>query len=335
MAVELTATTEADIDKLIALFSKAFQLKGNEPLRNPALLRWKYFDPRPDWQGSRSYVLHSGQRWLAHACVCPMTIRHGGNTVNGVLLVDWLSTVPGAGAEIYRRFYPMVDVVFGNGGSTQARRTINELKYPTIGSVAMHSRPFKPLALYGGSKRSAADLLRLGRNFALSMAPGHTLSPGWRSTQVSQFTEEHRAICDHSPEGFLQTVRSPEHLNYYLRCPLAKMSGHAVYQGSALQGYFILAEFQTESKLVDLRINSVNPEHWAAGIALATRAASQLAAPMLLVSSTLPLMTQGLQANRFRHFEDDPLYLYDPADRLNASKLPLHITPFDGDQAYQ
>lgn len=335
MAVELTATGTTDIDRLLALFTKAFHLKGGEPLLNPSLLQWKYFDPRPDWPGSRSYVLHSGDRWMAHACVCPMPFQVGDKPVRGVLLVDWLSAVPGAGAHIYRRFYPLIDVLFGNGGSTQARRTIQELKYPVIGAVEMYARVFKPFDLYSRGRRGAADLLRLGRNVFQVAMPSYRPAGEWRSEHLTQFTAAHASLCGHTPHAYLQTIRSPELLNYYLRCPLARISGYAIWQGREARGYFLLGEFASETKLVDLRLHSAHPEAWAAAVALVAEEAAKLAPPMLFASSTFPLLSEALRKNAFRHFGADPLYLHDPEGRLTSSNLPLHITPFDGDQAYQ
>ena len=82
MAIELVQLQSSAIEELSAFLKKHFKLPDARQF-DPDILQWKYFDPRPDWDGSRSYVLKSGARWLAHAGVCPMVFERGGEKFGG------------------------------------------------------------------------------------------------------------------------------------------------------------------------------------------------------------------------------------------------------------
>jgi hypothetical protein len=104
-------------------------------------------------------------------------------------------------------------------------------------------------------------------------------------------------------------------------------------RGSELRGCFLLAQVGAEIRLADLRILSNGAEEWSAAVALALRTAANSTAAFMTASSSLPPLNDAIRANRFRWFQADPVYLYDPKASFTAADS-LHITPFDGDQAY-
>jgi hypothetical protein len=240
-----------------------------------------------------------------------------------------VSASPGAGAEIYKRFYPQIDVLFGNGGSTGARRTIEGLGYPVVASVELFARPLKPWGLFLSRRRSGVGraAARLARDIFLAAAP--LASTGdLRAEPIVEFRD--RSLVEAEPAaGYWQTERSPELLNYFLKCPYARVTAYAVHEAERSCGYFLLADFGDEIRLVDLRARVGD---WTSVIALAAQAAARTTGAYMTVSTTFEPMRAALAANRFRSIQQDPLYLYDPDGRLE--KGPFHITPFDGDQAY-
>jgi hypothetical protein len=335
MAIELVPLSSPDIEALAAFLTKHFKMSSDVPQWERAKLQWKYFEARPDWDGARSYVLQSGNRWLAHAGVCPAVLECGAQKIRTIQLLDWVSASPGAGAEIFRRFYPQIDALLSNGGSGGARRTYEALGHTVLSSVDYFMRPLKPWGLFRTrvSKGWAGALARLARNAAVASVPLYSPEVGWKSERLPIFLRSHQALCGGIRAlPFWQAERSPELGNYFLKCPLAKMSAYQA-GNSSVQGYFILADLGTEIRLVDVRISSDRPEHWASMVSSATREAARSSAAIMTTFASFPLMKRALQANRFRWFQADPLYLYDPKGLL-PKDASLHITPCDGDQAY-
>lgn len=332
MAIELVQLQSSALEELSAFLKKHFKSPDARQF-DPEILQWKYFDPRPDWDGPRSYVLKSGSRWLAHAGVCPMVFERGEEKVRGILLVDWVSASPGAGAEIFRRFYPMIDVLFGNGGSSGARATFQTLEYPTRGAVDYYTYPLKPWGLFREQAVRGVGIAaaRLVRNLSAPSAP--SAPSGWSARRIGELKPEHAALCAGTRLSFWQTGRDLSLASYYLRCPLAEVSAYEVRKGSELRGCFLLGQIGSEIRLVDVRLTSEAPEDWSATVALAIQFAAETSASFMIASASLPLLNDAIRANRFRWFQADPLYLYDPKGCFPAD-AGLHITPWDGDQAY-
>lgn len=334
MAIELIQLQSSAIEELSAFLKKHFKLPDAAQF-GPEMLAWKYFDARPDWDGPRAYVLKSGAKWLAHAGVCPMVFERGSQKIRGILLVDWVSASPGAGAEIFRRFYPMIDVLFGNGGSPGARATFQTLEYPTRGAVEYYTYPLKPLELFHeqSARGFGGAAARLVRNLVSAATPAPSPGRGWSARRVEGFTPFHADLWEGHGLPFLQTDRSVPLVDYYLCCPLAQVSAYEVRQDSKLRGCFLLAQTGSEIRLVDARLPSDDTRDWSMLVTLAKQCASETSASFMTASASMPLLNGAIRANRFRWFQSDPVYLYDPKGFIKPTDK-LHIVPFDGDQAY-
>src|ERR1700732_4333791 len=134
MALDLRPIGPEDLEPLVAFLMKHFRVTAEAPIVNREQMTWKFWESRPDWEGSRSYVLASGSRWLSHVAACPMPMDTANGGVTGALLVDWVSASSGAGAEGFRRCYGLMDVIYGQGGSSSARATMLNLGFRTEGA---------------------------------------------------------------------------------------------------------------------------------------------------------------------------------------------------------
>jgi hypothetical protein len=227
----------------------------------------------------------------------------------------------------------MIDVLFGNGGSGGARATFQTLEYPTRGAVDYYTYPLKPWSLFREQAGRGVGMAaaRLVRNLSAQSAP--PAPSGWSARRIGELTSEHAALWDGTRRSFWQTGRSLPLVSYYLRCPLAAVSAYEVRKGSELRGCFLLGQIGSEIRLVDLRLASEDSNDWTATIALAIQCAAETTASFMIASASLPLLNEAIRANRFRWFQADPLYLYDPKGCFPPDAA-LHITPWDGDQAY-
>lgn len=337
MALELIQLDASSVPQISALLLKQFSLTPEHPLLDREQILWKYFEPRPDWDGSRSYGLMSGGRMLAHAAVCPIHFtRPVGEAIRTALVIDWVSGVPGAGTEIFKRFYTMFDAIFGESGSSRAQKIIQLLGFPKIGEVKIYSRPLRPLDLFRQRAGNGVvrNLARFGRDVVANAMPAAKIPEGWMVERVSASGDRLERICAYEPASFRQPKRSPALVSYFLKCPGVRMTGYSVRHNGVERAYFLLGDLKKEVRLADLRIASEEQLDWTATIALLLRVAQQeYSAALLIVPSSLPLLDEALENNRFRCFQHDPMYLYDP-QALFPNPLSVNMTPFDGDQAY-
>src|ERR1700722_7843680 len=101
----LVLTTPEEMSELTEFLLGVFHLSSDAPFIQPEMLRWKYFSPRPDWTGTRSYVLRSEGRIFAHGCVAPVAFRLPAGVVSGMRVIDWAGgrQAPAAGVRIMRQ----------------------------------------------------------------------------------------------------------------------------------------------------------------------------------------------------------------------------------------
>jgi hypothetical protein len=87
MPSELVLTAPEDLPELTEFLLGVFHASSDAPFVRPEMMQWKYFSPRPDWNGSRSYVMRGEGRIFAHSSVAPVTFRpqasRGGDTRHG------------------------------------------------------------------------------------------------------------------------------------------------------------------------------------------------------------------------------------------------------------
>jgi hypothetical protein len=325
-----------EIDTLTTFLREGFRVDANAPAASRELMRWKYFDRRTDWNGSRSYVSKVGEDVLAHVGVCPMPIRYAKRTIAAIHVVDWLSVTAGAGRQLLRKLLAGLDAGVAVGGSPGARLALSRMRFHVVGRVSHFVRPLRPWQRFRADAGTHLKAMaRLSRDLLHSRVPLYPVSRAWSCEAVSCFEAEHEQMLEGCSErSFAQVNRSVDLLNYFLRCPAAFMAAHvARYRGAAV-GYFILARLGAESRLVDLRLTSEHASEWATVVSLACRAASRdRQAHWFMVSSSLPLLDAAARANRFRLGSTDPVWLMDVTGQL-ADRPALHITPADGDQAY-
>jgi len=73
---------------LVSFLLATFRLPPEAPFVQPALLRWKYDEPRPDCSGPRSFIWKEGDGIAAHACMWPVTYKLISGDVTGSYLLD-------------------------------------------------------------------------------------------------------------------------------------------------------------------------------------------------------------------------------------------------------
>ena len=129
-SMRLEHTQPGDASEIIDFLRTVFQADGDVPFLAPATIQWKYFTPRPDWVGSRSYVYRDGGRIVAHGCVIPITLPLAAGDVRTISVVDWAAaaSIRGIGRSLISDLTALVDARLAFGGSTMGRQLLHRSK---------------------------------------------------------------------------------------------------------------------------------------------------------------------------------------------------------------
>jgi hypothetical protein len=324
-------------EALTRFLLKAFHLPPAAPFVDPALLDWKYDQPRPDWEGSRSFAWMDGTEIAAHACLCPVTYHAGGQEIAASYLIDWAAgrRPPGAGTLLLRKMASFFQVLLAIGGSADTRQILPKLGYKIAGELEFFVRVLRPWKQfrYDPARRGWKGPLRLARNTIWAGAPAPEVPSGWSCAAISRFDASHESLLG-AETAFPATVRIPALMNYFLACPAARMSAFVIRHGEASRGWFVLSRVGGVLRIADLRIASANQEHWKAGYAVATRAASEdLEGCELVAAASTPLGAEALRSAGFRHHHADPIFALDPKELL-IPHAPFDVSFIESDLAY-
>jgi hypothetical protein len=329
----LEPLTPAHRDALIDFLTAAFHLPKSAPFVDPRLLNWKYDDPRPDWPGSRSYAWMEGGQIAAHACLCPVAYRVGDREVKASYLIDWAAgrTSPGAGVLLLRKLASFFDVLLAIGGSKDTQQILPKLGYRLAGELAIFVRVVRPWRQFRTDPfpRGWKASLRLARNLVWSRVPAPSLPLNTTCAPISEFDSSHAPLLRAGP-----TERTPELMNYWLRCPGAAMSAYLLKDRDGFCGWFVLSRVAGVMRIADLGIRSSDPEHWRAAYAFATQTglANEQVCELIAAAST-PLAQDALLGNGFRLHHTEPIFVLDPGSLL-IGQAPLDVALIESDAAY-
>lgn len=333
MNLTFSATSPSDLPEVQSLLLSAFGVQTDAPSVEPGLLQWKYFEPIPDWQGSRAFGLRRNGRVIAHCAVYPVRLLLGNREVTSLCLMDWASRYPGAGASLSRRLMELAETTVVTGGSKEARTVIPHLQFSHYGDLEFYAQVVRPWKQFRTRPREAGwrDPARLLRNFAWSRTRLPSVSEGWSAVRITRFTEE--AWFSQASAALTFTKRDPELLNYWLRCPIGAPSGVLLLHEERPCGHVLINKLGGQARIIDIRVAAEELAAWQAAFTLATRVAIEDSdvCEILAVAST-QIAREALLQCGFRLRGREPIYLYDPG-KILTDQPALHWNLIDGDTA--
>jgi hypothetical protein len=318
LAADLVPINESDQPEIVAFLLSAFDLPADAPFVEPQLFRWKTFETRPDWSGSRGYALKQNGRTVAYGCVYPVTFHTPQRTVSSMRILDWAASrdAPGAGVTLFRKVAAMSDTAFAVGGSPQTQAIMPKIGFAPRGSIDVYARVVRPWKQFRATGGDGWKVLgRLLRNTFWSLRAVKPIAGDWSSVKVSH----------------LDTPRRPsEIMDFLARCPGANLSAHLIRQSGQERGYFLLNRVRGQSRIVDISVDSAEIAGWQAAYALAAREAGRdPQACEIMATASTDLARQAVVANGFMLRRRDPFFLYDPKGLLAE---PPALTLLDGDE---
>ncbi len=328
MSFRLEATTPDSLPEIAAFLRGVYRVSSDSPNFDPDLLAWKYYQPGPEWENSRSFVLRKQNAIVAHGSVWPVRLATPAGTVMAMRVLDWASSAPGMGVALMNQIGKRAGVVLGVGGSEDTLRVLPAMGFKHRGAARIYARVLRPWRQFRTRSFDGSRALpRLLRNTLWSRAP-LVSGAGWTCASAVP------SAFDGGAREYPESRHSAGFLEYMLRCPGAAMSYFSLSQNGVPQGYFMLSRVAGQARLADLRIGSDQTVDWIAAYATAARAAALDPQSCELVTyATVPLVCQALEANGFRMRGEMPVLALDRKNLL-CDAAHLHLGMLDDDSSY-
>jgi len=333
--VELHRTEIADLDAVASLLLSVFNSPPDAPFVNRKVLHWKYLEPGPQWEGSRSYTLRKGEKIHAHCAIWPLNLHFDDQEVTCLCYIDWASRsdLPGAGFILKKKLMKLSQTSIVVGGSAETREIVPKLGFAPIGNVESFARVVRPWKQY--RSRPAEPLMngaaRLIRNTSWGLTSISSPQKNWSTIRVESFNSK---FDFNYMSRYPTPWRDADYLNFWLRCPAAEVSGFELLRAGVPAGYFLLSRVGGQTRIADIRVGSEDPDDWKACYSLAaTTAAQNPETCEILASASTPPIIDSLKASGFRSRGSAPLFLYDP-QKLLTNHPPMFWNLIEGDAAY-
>jgi hypothetical protein len=291
MKATVRATAPSDAAAIVALLRDVFGLAENHPALDDKQLQWKYWLDRPEWPGSRSFVLERGGQLLAHAAVVPGACVWRGGRFRTAHLIDWAArrSAVGAGTALLKHIGRLTDALIAIGGSAETRAILPSLGFRAYGEAtgfARSLRPFKRAAL--GAQPPARRAIQLTRAVIWRIAAPLRRPAGWstRPMLTDEIDSFHRDFPGPS-NGPAMLEHTRDQFRYLLACPAAPTKLYAARkENSAVAGYFLLTVAPSQARLAAFGLNSDDAADWRSLFDLASERALEDPACAELVTLT-------------------------------------------------
>lgn len=296
----IRASTPEDGPAITSLLSES----GLDVDPDPRHQHWKYWQPRADWPGPRSYVMVSGGRIVAHGGIVPGTLLANTRRLRIIHVIDWAArpNALGAGVSLMKYVGHMADALLAIGGSDQTLRLLPHLGYRPHGVATGYVRTLRPLRiLRRGAKPTWKLLPRLARNMIWAWSAPAARIPGWEARRIEAGQIDSLAGVMPVATGDTAVLeRSSDALRHALECPIASMELYSVLHAGTLRGYFLLTRVPGQTRLADCWLDSGQPSDWRAllGCAVA-KAARHADAAEIVAWASEPILMRALLESGF------------------------------------
>jgi hypothetical protein len=329
------AATPADVPAIIALFAQLEERPNVEPQD----MHWKYWEPRADWTGPRSFVLTRDDAILAHGGIVPGSCVWDSRRVRTLHVIDWVADPREVGAGIALMNYvgEQTEALLAIGGSTQTMQILPHIGFRAVGVAVRYTRALSPLRLLrDGRPRNWRLLPRVARSLAWKFAaPAPAPGDGWAARRIADDELERLAVVFPVPaRGIGVLERSAALFRYALACPIVPMRLYSLERAGRVRGYFMLASAPGQARIVDCWMDSDQPADWRAMIHLAVeQARHDPQAAEVVISASDPLLAECLRASGF-HARQESSILLRAAAGARVPAAPLRVQMLDNDEAY-
>jgi Acetyltransferase (GNAT) domain len=332
-------STVTDKTAIAALLRESLGLTPDHPMAAPSHVHWKYWEPREDWGGSRSYVYLRDGQIVAHGAVVPHVCLWRGHRIKALHVIDWAAKEgsSGSGVALMKRIGKLTDAIFAVGGSEFTQQILPIIGFKECGTmVARYARPVRPLLrLLNPEHRTWRLAPQVIRGVFWTLTASSRRDVEWGAQRILADQLAAASLIWPSPT-FGTTVfgRSNASMSYLLRCPATPMELYSVHRNGRPRGYFLLAFAPAQARIVDCWIDSDDLAEWSAAVQLAVgqAKASEHVAEVVSMSSD-PLLGAALVECGFHMRSATPMWLR-ASSGVARPDLKIRFLMADSDEAF-
>ncbi len=333
MGLSFLQVPESRSEEARQFLMQIFQCAADAPSFTKLQMQWKYWEPRTDWPGSRSYALADDSgAFVAEVGVWPFELRTTEAVIPGLHPIDWVAApkARGAGMQLLREVSKLRGVSFCIGGTDIAKATVRRAGFQSVRQMYMLACPLRPLRqALTHQWRNWKLPLRFARN-AMWAARAATPPPGWTADAIAP---EHLPadVLPQAKSNLMVVTRTPELFAYFERCPGARFRLWLVKKDDRPCGYFCLSFVPGQVRIADAWVSTQDLSSWHSLYALAMQAAlAQGSAAEILTGVTYNLAHQAALAAGFRSVGQEDVMAYDPSGYFSPS-VEVHLQVMEND----
>jgi hypothetical protein len=328
------STTAADVAAILELFAAAALCPNSEL---PAL-EWKYWQPRVDWAGARSFLLSDDDLPVAHGAIIPNRCAWAAQRMSMIHVIDWAARpgAVGAGVALMKHIGRQAQALLAIGGSAQTQQILPLIGFRDAGVVTGYVRTMHPTRLWRSGRVPSGKLLaRFARSVIWTLGARSASGSEW---QVRRLDAADVAAVAHvlpvPTRGLAVLERSVEQFRYVLSCPIVPLALYAVERAGRVRGYFLLASAPGQVRIVDCWVDSDERADWRALILCAVaQARTDGQAAEVTIWANDPLLAEALAECGF-HARQCVAVRLRAAAGTPMPPLPLRLQMLDSDAAF-
>jgi len=327
-------TTAADAPAIRELFAAA----ALHPNIDVQALNWKYWQPRADWPGPRSFILTDDGVPVAHGAIVPTWCASPAQRVSMIHVIDWVARpgAIGAGVALMKHIGQQSQALLAVGGSADTAQILPLIGFRDMGAVTGYVRALFPLRLLRESASQRGRLVgRFVRSLMWTLGASTTGSADWAVRRLEATDLEAIAAALPTPaRGIAVLERNPALLRHALECPIASMALYAMEKSGRARGYFLLASAPGQVRIADCWMDSDELDDWRAMVVCAVKQARRDGqAAEVVIWANDRLLEEALSACGFRARLKFPVRLR-AADAALLPPLPVRVQMLDNDAAF-
>jgi hypothetical protein len=332
MKLVFRPSTPRDQPAIAEFLRRTFGSEADEPYSHPEHMRWKYWQPRHGWPGSRGFLLKRDGELIAHGAAWPLRILAPGHAMSAFHLIDWAADpkLPGAGVSIMKHMAELVDVVCVFGGTDAALRMRAAMGFRPRNEAQIWVKPLRPLRqALTHQTRNWKSAARLARNWMWSREPAKERSQ-WTAAPIRV---EGVPFPQSDGQRFV-FEQAPEQIRYLLQCPTARFEYFTVRRAGEPVGYFCLVFVPGQARLAESWLQTDEPD--ACGQLLRLARQQALANPNsneMVAQTSSASMQAALRDAGFRLYHSDSVLVYDPKRSMPETAI-LDFQMIHGDMAF-
>jgi hypothetical protein len=334
MASLFRPSSPADAEQLSVFLKRILALPHDCPGFDAAGLTWKYWSPRPDWDGARSYVFEGSQGIEAHCGVLPLWLQSTAGRIKGAYFIDWAADPRtfAAGARLLRKVVTLTELICTAGGAPDTRKMLPLMGFRPANEVVFFARPVRPFRQAATHPQRNWKLpARLVRNLLWARLPSIKRPTGWSLEPAAP--DRVPAELWSPPASLLPSrERLPFVYAHYLKCPFTRFEFFLIRRGEEPAGCILLAFVGRQARVADLWLLRESPEAYEAAYRLALIASLTDPTVVEVVACvSVPLRCDALNQSGFREYRRESITVF-PENKVPPSGFDSQF--LDNDTAF-